>query len=74
MDLSYSINNTAVTPAVAPAIALAVTPLMLLGLISVVSLRGRIRVMVYISECQVRVSSASEGFSTSQKTVKVEAY
>ena len=74
MDLSYFINATAVTPAVAPDIAPAVTPLLSLGLLSVVASRGRIRVTVSIGDCQARVSSSSEGCSTSQKTVKVEAY
>ena len=40
--LSYSIIVTDVTPAVANNIALAVTPLLLLGLILVVASRGRI--------------------------------
>ena len=53
--LSYYINATDVTPSVAPAIALAVTPLLLLGLISVVASRGRIRVTVSIGDCQVCV-------------------
>ena len=72
--LSYSINVTDVTPDVAPAIAPAVTPLMLLGLISFVASRGRIRVTVFISDFQSRVSSFSEGCLTWQKTVKVESY
>ena len=38
---------------------------------TVVSSRGTIRVTVTISDCQERVSSSSEGCSTSQKTVKV---
>ena len=36
--------------------------------------RGIIRVTVTISECQARVSSSSEGCSTSQKTVKMGTY
>ena len=74
MALSYSINTPAVTPAVAPDIALAVTTLMSLGLISVVASRGIIRVTVSIGDCQVHVSSSSEGCSTLYKTVKGEAY
>ena len=38
---------------------------------TVVSSRGIIKVMVTIGDCQERVSSSSEGFLTSQKTVKV---
>ena len=82
MDISYSINAPAVTPAVTPAIAPAINPdiapdvipLLSLGLILVVVSRGRIRVTFFICDCQARVSSSSEGCSTSQKTVKVEAY
>ena len=40
----------------------------------VVASRGIIRVTVTIGDCQARVSSSLEGFSTSQKTVKVETY
>ena len=40
----------------------------------VVASRGIIRVTVTIGDCQARVSSSSEGCSTSQKTVKVETY
>ena len=38
---------------------------------TVVASRGIIRVTVTIGDCQARVSSSSEGCSTSQKTVKV---
>ena len=41
---------------------------------TVVASRGIIRVTVTIGDCQARVSSSSEGCSTSQKTVKVETY
>ena len=41
---------------------------------TVVTSRGTIRVTVTIGDCQARVSSSSEGCSTSQKTVKVETY
>ena len=41
---------------------------------TVVASRGIIRVKVTISDCQARVSSSSEGCSTSHKTVKVETY
>ena len=41
--------------------------------ITVVASRGIIRVMVTIGDCQARVSYSSEGCSTWQKTVKVEA-
>ena len=40
----------------------------------VVTSRGIIRVTVTIGDCQARVSSSSEGCSTSQKIVKVETY
>ena len=40
---------------------------------TVVASKGIIRVTVTISDCQARVSSSSEGCSTLQKTVKVEA-
>ena len=69
MALSQSNNAPAVTPAISPA----VTALLSLGLISVIASRGRIKVTVFISDCQARVSSSSEGCSTSQKTVNVEA-
>ena len=41
---------------------------------TVVASRGIIRVTVTIGDCQACVSSSSEGYSTSQKTVKVETY
>ena len=56
---------TAVTLAVAPAITTAVTPLLLLELFTFVASRCRIRVTVSIGDCQARVSSSSEGYSTS---------
>ena len=59
VDLSQSINTSAVTPSVAPAIAPSVTPLVLLGLILVVASRGIIRVTVSIGDCWERVSSSS---------------
>ena len=65
MALSHSINAPAVTPDVAPGIDPAVTPLLSLGLFMVVALRGRIRVTVSIGDYQARVSSSSEGCSTS---------
>ena len=40
----------------------------------VVASRGIIRVTVTIGDCQVHVSSSSEGCLTSQKTVKLESY
>ena len=40
----------------------------------VVASRGIIRVTVTIGDCQARVSSSSEGCSTSQKKVEVETY
>ena len=55
----------AFTAAVALAIAPAVTPLLLLVLLTVVASRVRIRVTVSIGDCQARVSSSSEGCSTS---------
>ena len=70
MALSWSIN----APTVSPAIATIVTSLLLIGLILVVALIVRIKVTVFMSGCQARVFSSSEGCSTSQKTVKVEAY
>ena len=48
--------------------------LSLLLSLTVVASRGRIRVTVFIGDCQARVSSSSEGCSTSQKTVKLESY
>ena len=74
VDLSKSINAPVVTPDVVPATAPAVTPLLSLGLFMVVASRGRIWVTVFICDFQARVSSSSEGCSTLQKTVKVEAY
>ena len=65
MALAYSLNATDVAPSAAPDIAPAVTPLLLLGLILVVASRGRIRVTVSISDCQVHVFSLSEGCSVS---------
>ena len=64
MSLTFSINAPDVTPDVDPAIALAVTPLLSLGLFTVVSSRGIIRVRVSIGDCQAHVSSSSEGYST----------
>ena len=61
VPLSYAINAINISDAISPAIAPAVTPLLSLGFISVVTLRGRIRVMVSIGDCQARVSSYSEG-------------
>ena len=74
MALSYSIKDTAVTPAVAPTIAPTVTPLLSLVLISVVASRGRIRVTVFFGDCQAHVSSSSEGCVTLHKRVNMEAY
>ena len=51
--------------AVDPAVAPAVTPLLLLGLFTVVASRGRIRVTVSISDCWALWSSYLEGCSTS---------
>ena len=68
--LSQSINDTVVIPAISPI----VTALLTLELFTVVASRGRIKVTVFIGDCQARVPSSSEGCSTSQKTVKVEAY
>ena len=74
MVSSYSINTPTVTPDVAPAIAPAVTPLLSLGFFKVVASRGRIWVTVFIGDFQARVSSSTDGFLTSHKTVKVEDY
>ena len=68
--LSQSINAPAVTLAIAPI----VTALLTLGLFTVVASRDRIKVTIFIGDCQARVSSSSEGCLASQKTVKVEAY
>ena len=68
--LSQSIN----APTVTPDIASIIIALPTLGLFAVVASRGRIKVTVFIGDCQARVSSSSEGCSTSQKKVKVEAY
>ena len=70
MDLSQSINVTDVDPAITPIVTL----LMSLGLFTVVASRGRIKITVFIGDCQERLSSSLEGCSTLQKTVKVEAY
>ena len=70
MALSQSINTPAVTPAIAPI----VIALLSLGLFTVVASRSRMKVTVFIGDFQARVSSSLEGRSTSQKTVKVEAY
>ena len=70
MALYQSINAPVVTPAIAPID----TALLTLGLFMVVGSRGRIKLTVFIGDCQARVSSSSEKCSTSQKTVKVEAY
>ena len=74
MAIYYYINAPDISPAVAPDNTPAVTPLMLLVLFTFVASRGRIWVTVSIGDCQARVSSSSEGCSTLQKTVKVEAY
>ena len=63
-----------VADAVAPAVATLSLLLSLLCSLTVVASRGRIRVTVFIGDFQARVSSSSEGCSTLQKTVKVEAY
>ena len=55
----------AVTAVVAPDIDPADIPLLSLGLLTVVASRGRIKVTVSIGDCQARVSSSSEGCSTS---------
>ena len=65
-------------PSGAPAVASAVTTLSLLLScllsLTVSASRGRIRVTVFIGDCQARVSSSSEGCSTLHKIVKLEAY
>ena len=60
--------------AVAPAAATVSLLLLLLLSLTVVDSRCRIRVTVFIVDCQSRVSSLSEGCSTSQETFKVETY
>ena len=70
MAIFYYIN----TPAVATYIAPIVTALLTLGLFTVVTSRDRIKVKVFIGDCQARVSSSSEGCLTLQKKVKVETY
>ena len=59
---------------VAPAVATVSLLLSLLLSLTVVASRGRIRVTVFIGDCQARVSSSLEGCSVSQKTFKVETY
>ena len=63
-----------VAAAVDPAVATLSLLLSILLSLTVVASRGRIRVTVFIGDCQARVSSSSEGCCTSQKTVKVESY
>ena len=63
-----------VAAAVTPGVATVSLLLSLLLSLTVVASRGRIKVTVFISDCQARVSSSSEGCSTSHKTVKLEAY
>ena len=70
----YCLRCCSVAAAVAPAVATLSLLLSLLLSLTVVASRGRIRVTVFIGDCQARVSSSSEGCSTLQKTVKVEAY
>ena len=70
MAISQSINTPVVTPDIAPI----VTALLTIGLFTVFASRGRIKVTVFIGDCQAHVSSYAEGCSTSQKKVKVEAY
>ena len=74
MALYYFIDAPTVTPAIARAIAPAVTPLMLRGLFMVVASRDKIRVTVFIGVYQARVSSSSEVCLNLKKTVKVESY
>ena len=62
--ISYSINDIAISAADTPAIATVVTPLLSLGLISVVASRGKIRLKVSIGDFQEPVFSSSEGCST----------
>ena len=57
MALSQSINDPDVTPAIAPV----VTALLLLGLILVVASRGKICVMVFISD--IRSDSSDDSRS-----------
>ena len=56
-----------VAAAVATAVAMVSLLLLLLLSLTVVTSRVRIRVTVFIGDCQVRVSSSSEGCSISQK-------
>ena len=63
-----------VAAAVAPAAATVSLLISLLLSLTVVGSRGRIRVTAFIGDYQARVSSSSEGCSTSHKTVKVETY
>ena len=70
MTLYQYINAPSVTLAIAPT----VSALLMIGFFMVVASRGRIKVTVFIGYCQARVSPSSEGCSTLQKTVKVEAY
>ena len=73
LSLLYNFCSYIAT-AVAPAVATVLLLLLLLLSLTVVDSRGRIRVTVFIGDCQARVSSSSEGCSTSQKTFKVETY
>ena len=75
-DNNYGFDTIEMMTAAAVASAVATVSLLLSLLLSltVVASRGRIRVTVFIGDCQARVSSSSEGCPTSQKTVKVEAY
>ena len=59
---------------VAPAVATVSLVILLLLSLTVVPSRGRIRVTVFIGDCQACVSSSSEGCLTLQKTVKVGTY
>ena len=63
-----------VAAAVAPYVATVSLLILLLLSLTFVASRCRIRVTVFIGDCQVRVSSSSEGCSTLQKTVKLETY
>ena len=63
-----------VDAALAHAVATVSLLLLILLSLTVVASRDRINVTVFISDCQARVSSSSEGCSTLQKIVKVEAY